>query len=683
MKSAVKSILKIGSRSSPLAQAQVREVLALLARKGRKPAFEAVTFSTKGDDDKKTSLLGGAADDFFTDTLDRALLNNEIDVAVHSAKDLPKHLQSGLKIFALTPALDNSDALVARAISSKLPNGSRIGTSSLLRKEQILALNPTFEIVDIRGTIQERLKLLKDGKFDAVIVATCALKRLGLEKEIREILPWEGTPLQGQLAIVGRAKDTELEKYFSVIDVRRKYGKVTLVGAGPGDPELITVKGVEALKEADCVFYDYLVHKMLLDYAPQAEKVDAGKRKGCATMPQIELSRALKDKALAGENVVRLKGGDPLIFGRGADEIAYLRSYHIDVQVIPGVTSATGIPSALSLPLTARGISSSVAFLSAHGEDERKYSAAPINVPDAETLVFLMGLTKLENIIDAVLQKGWARETPVAVISKGTWVDQDTVVGTLKDIVHKVRAKQLTPPALIIIGKTVDLYAEPRKILPTILYLGTYPEKYRSLGRVIHFPMIAISTAKVAKPAAVVADLKKADTILLTSRCGVKYFFEFLASRKFAFEQLRGKDFVVIGAATEQQLAKYGFSPRLVADEESSEGLFKLMKKSLKLKGRRIIFPRSSLSNPYLEQHLTKVGAKVREVIVYENSKPAKRELPSGQIDQAIFTSPSTVRNFLEDYGAIPKDWAIFAKGKPTQRTLAAAGYKSEILVSG
>ncbi|MCC6759523.1 MAG: uroporphyrinogen-III C-methyltransferase [Candidatus Omnitrophica bacterium] len=683
MKSAVKTILKIGSRSSPLAQAQVREVLALLAKKGKKPAFEALTFSTKGDDDKKTSLLAGAADDFFTDTLDRALLEHHIDIAVHSAKDLPKHLRSGLKIFALTPALDDSDALVARTTYTKLPNGSRIGTSSLLRKQQILALNPTFEIVDIRGTIQERLKLLKDGKVDAVIVATCALKRLGLEKEIKEVFPWEGTPLQGQLAVVGRTKDTVREKLFSVLDVRRKYGKVTLVGAGPGDPGLITVKGVEALKKADCVFYDYLVHKMLLDHAPQAEKVDAGKRKGCATMSQIELSRALKNKALAGKNVVRLKGGDPLIFGRGADEITYLRSYHIDVEVIPGVTSATGIPSAVGLPLTARGVSSSVAFLSAHGEGERNHNTALINIPDAETLVFLMGLTKIENIVDAVLKKGWAKETPVAVISKGTWVDQDTVIGTLKDIVHKVRAKQLTPPALIIIGKTVDLYAETQKSLQTILYCGTYPEKYKSLGRVIHFPMISIGTAKVVKPADVVADLKKADTILLTSRCGVKYFFEFLASRKFAFEQLRGKDFIVIGAATEQQLAKYGFSPRLVAGEESSEGLFKLMKRSLKLKGRRIIFPRSSLSNPYLEQHLTKAGAKVREVIVYETTKPAKRELPSGQIDQAIFTSPSTVRNFLEDYGAIPKGWAIFAKGKPTQRALVSAGYKSEILVSG
>lgn len=676
----VKTVLKIGSRSSPLAQVQVREILSLLAKQSQKFSAETVLFSTKGDDDKKTSLLR-ATDDFFTDTLDRALLNGEIDVAIHSAKDLPKYFNPGLKIFALTPTLDDTDALVGQPLS-KLSDGSRIGTSSLLRKQQILALNPHFQIIDVRGTIQERLQLLKAGKVDALIVATCALKRLGLQKEIREILPWEGTPLQGQLAIVGRVNDSQTEKLFSSLDVRRRYGKVYLVGAGPGDPELITVKGVEALKQADCVFYDYLVHNMLLDYAPQAEKIDAGKRKGCVAMPQSELSRALKDKALAGKTVVRLKGGDPLIFGRGADEIAYLRSYHIQVEVVPGVTSATGIPSTLGLPLTARGISSSVAFLSAHGEDETHKPAAPIHIPDTQTLVFLMGLTKLEHIVKAVIEKGWSADTPVAVISKGTWPQQDIIVGNLKDIVAQVRSRQLAPPALIVMGPTVDLYVAANLRREAILYVGTYPEKYKVLGRVLHFPMITITAAKVAKPAIVLADLKKSDTILLTSRCGVKYFFEFLASRKFNFAQLREKDFVVIGVETQRQLLKYGFAPKLVATEESSEGLFKLMKKNLTLKGRRIIFPRSSLSNPYLEQQLTKAGAKVQNVIVYENTKPPKRDLPAEKVGQVIFTSPSTVRNFLADYGAVPGEWKIYAKGVPTQKALKQAGFHGEILVS-
>jgi len=677
----LKDVLKIGSRSSPLAQIQVKEILSLLSKKGKKPSVDLLLYLTKGDVDKRTSLLAGAADDFFTDTLDAAVLKGDIDVVVHSAKDLPKNLNFGLKIFALTSALDDTDALVAAKTYTKLPNGSRIGTSSLLRKQEILVLNPTFEIVDVRGTIGERLKLLKDGKVDALIVATCALKRLGLDKEIRAILPWEGTALQGQLAVVGREGDAKLEKLFSVIDARRRYGKVYLVGAGPGDPELITVKGTEILRKAKCVFYDYLVNKMLLDYAPQAEKIYAGKRKGCSTMSQIELSRALKREAFAGKTVVRLKGGDPLIFGRGADEIAYLRSYHIEVEVIPGVTSATGIPSTLGLPLTARGISSSVAFLSAHGEDEAYNRATPINIPDTETLVFLMGLTKLENIIDSVRQKGWAPETPVAVISKGTWPEQEIIIGHLNDIVGKVRGTFLAPPALIIIGKTVDLYTLANQKPRTVLYLGTYPEKYKVFGRLLHFPMIEITATKVEKAAAIIVDIKKADTILLTSRCGAKYFFEFLASRKFAFKQLRSKDFIVIGAETERQLGKYSFAAKLVATEESSVGLFKVMKTSLKLKGRKIIFPRSSLVNPYLEQQLIKAGAKVQKVIVYENSKPEKREWPTGKIDQVIFTSPSTVRNFLEDYGNIPKDWQIMAKGLPTQNALAAAGYKSEILV--
>lgn len=682
MKVRKRRIMKVGSRGSPLALAQVKEVFSLLAKVKSRPSYEMTTFKTAGDTDKTTSLLTNPSDDFFSNTLDEAVLAGTIDIAIHSAKDLPKNLRPGLKIFALTKTFDDTDAFVGKVLPESLPAGSRIGTSSLLRKQQILALNSGVEIVDIRGTIEERLDLLDKGKIDGLIVAACALKRLGLSKRIVSILPWEGTPLQGQLAVVGREDDVQSAKIFEKIDVRRTYGKVTLVGAGPGDPQLITLSGIEAIQQADSVFFDFLVHKSLLDYAPGALKIDAGKRKSHTSMPQSEILRLMKEAVFKGQNVVRLKGGDPLVFGRGAEEIAYLKSYHIDVEVVPGVSSATGIPAQLGIPLTTRGISSSVAFLSGHGQGENPQAPLALKIPEVDTIVFLMGLTKLGDIVKSLLESHRPISTVVTVISSGTCIGEKIVTGNLSDIENKVAFAALAQPALIIVGPTASFYKDSSKDQKTILYTGTYPEKYKHLGRIIHFPMITISPAKIKNPNKILNEIKKADTVLLTSRCGVKHFFEFLAQKRFAMENLRLKNFVVIGADTEKQLGVYGFTAQLVSKDETSEGLYKAMKKALKLKGRRIVFPRSSLPNPYLTQYLAKTGAKILEFVVYENTKPAHKDLPTEKIDQVIFTSPSTFNNFLADYGSVPGDWEILAKGKRTQRELIKAGYSAVKLVS-
>jgi len=306
--------IKVASRESPLAKVQVDEIHSLLQKINIDVDFQKTTYSTGGDKDKKTPLTANNADDFFTDTLDEALVDHDVDVAVHSAKDLPQSLREGLCIFALTASVDETDAFVGGVHFNELANGAKVGTSSVVRQEFIKKMKPEIELVDIRGTIEERIQLIEEGICSGVIVATAALKRLGLQKHIKDIMPWEPTPLQGQLAVVGRCDDHTLKTLFSKIDVRKDYGNVYLVGAGPGDPDLITVKGVKALKQADCVFYDYLTHKDLLNYAPQAEKVYVGKRKGAHTLPQAELSKLIKLKVLEGKSVVRLKGGGSTYF---------------------------------------------------------------------------------------------------------------------------------------------------------------------------------------------------------------------------------------------------------------------------------------------------------------------------------------------------------------------------------
>ncbi|MDO8580823.1 MAG: uroporphyrinogen-III C-methyltransferase, partial [Candidatus Omnitrophota bacterium] len=677
--------------SSRLARIQVDEIQALFKKNGVDVAFEPIFVETQGDKDKSTPLTANVADDFFTNTLDQALRDKTIDVAIHSAKDLPQPLRPGLIIFALTKNMDDTDAFIGKVRLAQLPKGAKVGTSSLVRQQSVKTINPHVQTVSIRGTIEERLKLLDEGKCDGIIIATVALKRLGLEQRITEIMPWDATPLQGQLAVIGREEDIHVRNLFAPFDVRRAYGKVLLVGAGPGDPDLITIKGVNALKKANCVFYDYLTDPKLLEYAAQAEKVYVGKRKGAHTLPQGELSKMIKNKALAGQTVVRLKGGDPLIFGRGADEINYLRAYHIDVEVIPGVTSATGIPSVLGIPLTARDISSSVAFVSGHDKEEETNEKKPIAIPAVDTIVFLMGLTKLDVIVDSLIKAKWPKTTPIVVISRGTRPDEKIVGGTLATIETDVQKGGLLPPALIVVGEVVRFYTtlptlcalsalggQQRGDKGSILYTGTHPEKYQALGRIIHLPMIAIAPAKLSEEEKkrLISSAQKADILLFTSRFAVQYFCETMKA-----SALGHKEIFAIGQETRQALERYGLKPTLVAETESGEGLVEAILNQKKIKGKKIIFPRSSLPNPYIRRKLIKAGADVDEYVVYCNIKPPKRELNVQSVDEVLFTSPSTVKNFLEDYGQIPKDWKILSKGPLTNKYLQEHGYKSELFV--
>ncbi len=681
--------IRIGSRSSALAIKQVEEVLYLFKKSGIYFEYELKIFQTRGDHDKQTPLTASSIDNFFTDTLDEALRTEQIDLAVHSAKDVPQRLPPGLDLFALTPCLDETDSLVASRKLSELKSGSKIGASSLTRQEAIKAINPHVKVFDIRGTIEERMDLVKKETLDGVIIATCALKRLNLEQDITEIMPWETTALQGQLAIVGRSRDLKLKFMCHPLDVRSKYGRVVLVGAGPGDPELITLKAIKALEQAQCVFYDYLAHPDLLKYAPNAEKIYVGKRKAEHSLSQAQLSRMLREKAAQGQQVVRLKGGDPLIFGRGADEIQYLRSYHIQVSVVPGISSATGIPSLLGIPLTARGISSSVAFISGHEEDEKILPNRILQIPKVQTIVFFMGLTKLKIVVESLQQSGWSNETPVIIISRGTRQDQQIVTGTISNIEARLLSHKIEPPALIIVGETIEFYNQNNSAAPNILYLGTKPEKYAFLGQIIHFPMMDIIPTEFSQPQRdqIFSDFSRSEVIIFTSRFAVQYFVALLQDQKDLLSKLKTKIIcAVIGRETEKVLNEFGIKARCVPSIETSQGLFEALNQQFELKGKKIILPRSSLPNPYLKQKLTENGAQVIEVTIYKNKKrttifPNLQDQSFAQVSHILVSSPSTVNYFLEIYHQIPQNWQIISKGPVTTQALSNVGYATTKII--
>lgn len=677
--------ITVGTRTSPLALVQIDEIESLLknAEGVDDFAFVRKTYTSQGDTDKKTPLFAIKKDDVFTDQLDRAILAGEIDIAIHSAKDLPKKLPEGLMIYALTESPDATDAFVGRVPFGQLPKGAKIGTSSGFRQERLRQLNPELEPVAIRGTIQERIEQFEQGKYDGIIVATIALKRLGLEDYIMGILPWDGIPLQGQLAVVGHENNRSLRNFFKTIDVRQQYGCVYLVGSGPGDPELITLKAIRVLNEADVVLYDYLTHKDTLKHAAKADLIYTGKRKGAHSIVQSELNQKLRDLAFAGKTVVRLKCGDPFIFGRGAEELAYLREYFIPIDVIPGVSSATAVATGLGIPLTARDLSSSVSFISAHTKDE-KAQEGPIKVPDTDTIVYLMGLTKLEKIVKALIKKYKDKNRAIAVISRATYRDEKIVVGTLADIEHKVTAANVLAPCIILFGDVLRFYKEKPVLPQKVLFTGTNPERFTGLGEICSWPMIQIAAQPLdeIKQSQLRDDFDRADIVLFTSRYGVQYFFQFLHAAGLTAEAFKGKAVFVIGTTTADELIDHDVHPTLMANIETSHGLLDVIREKHDVDGKRILFPRSALPNPTLKDELTALGAEVKEVSIYTNTKPPKRDLCTDDFDAAFFTSPSTVRNFLEDYKCIPAHWRILAKGEVTAEYLKKKGYKSEVLIN-
>lgn len=354
-----KKNIKAAIRSSRLAKVQAEETL------GKFPniTYEFIVLDSYGDKNKHISLMEDISPDFFNREIDNAVLHGDADIAVHSAKDLPYPLPEHITIASLIDSFDQSDSLVSHDGSTlkELQYGATVGTSSVARKNEIFKVRPDIGIVSVRGTIEERMALVDNGKIDALVVATCALKRLGIDDRIAEVLDFTTHPLQGKIAITARKNDKDTIWLFSDSDIRKNYGKVTLVGFGPGDPDLLTIAGDKALKNADIIFHDDLLDKDSLEKYP-AEKIYVGKRKDKHSHSQDEINRLLYDAAVSGKQVVRLKGGDPMIFAHGREEIDYLKKLLIEVEVIPSVSSGIAAAAYTQIPLTHRGISSSVAF---------------------------------------------------------------------------------------------------------------------------------------------------------------------------------------------------------------------------------------------------------------------------------------------------------------------------------
>ena len=484
-----------------------------------------------------------------------------------------------------------------------------------------------------------------------------------------------------------------------------KHGKVYLVGAGPGDPGLITVKGLECLRKADVVIYDRLVDDSLLEKASaDAEKIYVGKGRGCHAMEQKEINLLLISQAREGQTVVRLKGGDPFVLGRGGEEAEVLAANGILFEVVPGVSSAYAVPAYAGIPVTHRRLASSFTVITGHEDPEKVESSIAWDriSTGSDTLVFLMGMGNLTQIVNKLLQNGRLPSTPVAVISQGTSPGQRTLVGTLKDIDSRVQKAGFEPPAVIVVGDVVKLREHLRWFDNLPLFgkrvLVTRAEhQTRELSQLllergampVEMPVIRISSPRTWKELdKAILNLESYDWIIFTSVNAVEMFWKRLQERKLDARQFAGTKIGAIGPATARVLEERGLRPDYVPKTYTSQGFLAGLKKQ-DVAGRRVLLPRADIAGNELSEGLIKLGAKVQQVTAYrtatvtDSNSQAKQMLLSGEIDVITFTSASTVNGLLAILGQkweVIKQARLACIGPNTAAALADRALKADIV---
>jgi len=493
-------------------------------------------------------------------------------------------------------------------------------------------------------------------------------------------------------------------------------GTVYLIGAGPGDPTLITVGGAGALRLADVVVYDRLAHPNLLDYArADAEQVYVGKQADKHAMKQEDINALLADRAKAGKVVARLKGGDPFVFGRGGEEAQYLRERGVPFVVIPGVTSAIAAPAYAGIPVTHRDAASSFAVITGHERDDARESGTRTAgqaegrrrwdriAQAADTLLFLMGVENLEEIAGQLQAHGRSPETPVALVRWGTWAgQQETLVGTLADIVEKVQAAGFKAPAVTVVGEVVRLREKLRwfdagplagkRIVVTRAreQASEFAEKLRARGaEPVEFPLI-----RIVPPGDGYAALDDAvvragtyDWVCFASAPAVHAFCDRLARAGKDGRALAAARIAAVGPATAAALAAQGLVADFQPQATTGAGL------GAELPGdvgeNNILVPRAKEGDEGLIKALTARGAAVDTAIAYENvldgagADEVRERFQAGTIDAVTFTSSSTVKNFVAALGgaALPQSVMVACIGPSTAQTAREMlGRESDVL---
>ena len=462
-------------------------------------------------------------------------------------------------------------------------------------------------------------------------------------------------------------------------------GKVWLVGAGPGDAGLITVKGKAVLETADVVVHDRLVGDSIRALIPtQARCVDVGKEAGHHPVPQADIQRILIKEARRGRQVVRLKGGDPFLFGRGAEELEALKAEGIPCEVVPGVTSAVAVPAYAGIPVTHRDYASSVHIITAHVREGGKLNINFKALAQLEgTFVFLMGLIALPRLCRELVAGGMSPDTPAAVIERGTTARQRRVNGTLATLAGKVKEQQVVPPAIIVVGQVAEPepvwnWAESlplfgKRVLVTRAQdkAGELADMLRALGaEVLVFPCIVTQPLEPVLP-----PLSRYNWVAFTSPNGVDCFFAVLRKQRVDIRTLGSAKLAAVGARTCAALKSRGLCVDVVPEVYDGLHLAEAMLARMN-RGDSVLIPRAKEGAPGLVEKLTEKEMTVDELPVYRTVY-TRGDWQPADIDLALFTSASTVRGFA---GACPgaKVRAICI-GKQTAAAAESLGWEVKV----
>lgn len=447
-------------------------------------------------------------------------------------------------------------------------------------------------------------------------------------------------------------------------------GKVWLVGAGPGDIGLFTLKGLQILEQADVVVYDSLVGQGVLSRIPDTARcINVGKRASHHTMPQEKINEVLLEEAKKGNRVVRLKGGDPFLFGRGGEELELLVKEGIPYEIIPGVTSPIAVPAYNGIPVTHRDFTSSLHIITGHKKQGAAYDIDfEALVRTRGTLVFLMGVSALGDICQALLQAGMEKDMPAAILQKGTTAGQKKIVATVSTLEEEVNRQGIQTPAIIVVGKVCALAEEFAwyEKLPLAGYkvlvtrprelVSTMAEKLRVLGaEVLELP--AIRTAPLKDQSKLYHAFEKLDTyqwVAFTSPTGVKVFFEKMKKTKTDVRKMCNVKIAAIGKGTQKALEERGLFPDLIPQVYDGETLGRELCQ-LCAGGEHILIPRAAMGN----QEIIKALSEKSDIVIddiptydtfYETQEviDQKKAMEAGEISCAVFTSASTVRGFVQ-----------------------------------
>lgn len=678
-------VFRAGTRNSRLALWQTNQVLTRFRALFPDVEFQPVEILTPGDADRITDLRDSPAD-FFTRTLDEALIEGRIDFAVHSAKDLPDPVPDGIDWFWLPDSGDRRDVLVGSL------NPKVIGVSSERRAAYAKKRFPNAECRSVRGNMEERIQQLDEGKFDLLIMAGVALQRLGLEDRITEWIPLnelETSESQGALAVTFRKNDPRL------CAIRSLFVKsVTFVGAGVCAGHC-TLDGLHALRTAEVCLYDALMDESLLHHLPEtAHKIYVGKRLGAHSQPQEEINRKLCDSVRQGLRTVRLKGGDAGIFGRLAEEVDALEALGLASRVIPGISAMQTAAANTGILLTRRGVARGFSVMTPRlqgGELGSVSGSARAELP----VVFYMSVGVADQLAQELIDDGLSGDTPcVFVFEAGS--DRETVLRGTLGILPEMDGATRQLPGLFIVGEiarygfnqTLGVLGGQRVLLTCseALMDQAVQAVHDFGGKPVVRPLIelVLNVDAVSSPRSlgagrdgdIASTLVQYDWIALTSPSAVRCFHELLLKEKFDLRRL--PKIMSVGSGSARALEQIGLGCDLMPKNNfSAEGLLNVA--APVVKGKKILRLRSQKAGPELADELHSFGAHVTDCVLYHNVIVRYPEIP--EFDSVYFASASAVESFVEQWGADAlKNKKVLAIGGPTQTSLKSFGLKADII---